>query len=91
MSVNISGLLLQDVDTIYLTQDTRELNMQDFIHLENRYIPPSLLHEASQPFCSSVSMLRFLPGRDLVAIIAALEYNQWFTKLSTKDYKLVNW
>ncbi|KAI3358213.1 hypothetical protein L3Q82_003211 [Scortum barcoo] len=50
-----------DVDTIYLTQDTRELNLQDFIHLENR---------------------------DLVAIIAVLEYNQWFTKLSTKDYKL---
>ncbi|KAG7466520.1 F-actin-uncapping LRRC16A-like isoform X1 [Solea senegalensis] len=50
-----------DVDTIYLTQDTRELNLQDFIHLENR---------------------------DLVAIIAALELNQWFTKLSTKDYKL---
>ncbi|XP_027142874.1 F-actin-uncapping protein LRRC16A isoform X2 [Larimichthys crocea] len=50
-----------DVDTIYLTQDTRELNLQDFIHLENR---------------------------DLVAIIAALEHNQWFTKLSTKDCKL---
>ncbi|TDH03693.1 hypothetical protein EPR50_G00144660 [Perca flavescens] len=50
-----------DVDTIYLTQDTRELNLQDFIHLENR---------------------------DLVAIIAALEYNQWFTKLGTKDFKL---
>ncbi|XP_032366002.1 F-actin-uncapping protein LRRC16A, partial [Etheostoma spectabile] len=50
-----------DVDTIYLTQDTRELNLQDFIHLENR---------------------------DLVAIIAALEYNQWFTKLCTKDFKL---
>ncbi|XP_042291207.1 F-actin-uncapping protein LRRC16A isoform X1 [Thunnus maccoyii] len=50
-----------DVDTIYLTQDTRELNLQDFIHLENR---------------------------DLVPIIAALEYNQWFTKLSAKDYKL---
>ncbi|KAJ8395281.1 hypothetical protein AAFF_G00034830 [Aldrovandia affinis] len=50
-----------DVDTIYLTQDTRELNLQDFIHLENR---------------------------DLVAIIAVLELNQWFTKLSTKDYKL---
>ncbi|XP_051577478.1 F-actin-uncapping protein LRRC16A-like isoform X2 [Myxocyprinus asiaticus] len=50
-----------DVDTIYLTQDTRELNLQDFSHLENR---------------------------DLVAIIAVLEYNQWFTKLSTKDYKL---
>lgn len=28
--------LWQDVDTIYLTQDTRELNLQDFIHLENR-------------------------------------------------------
>uniref|UniRef100_A0A4W5RFJ6 Capping protein regulator and myosin 1 linker 1 n=1 Tax=Hucho hucho TaxID=62062 RepID=A0A4W5RFJ6_9TELE len=50
-----------DVDTIYLTQDTRELNLQDFVHLENR---------------------------DLVAIILVLEYNQWFTKLSTKDYKL---
>ncbi|XP_062385557.1 F-actin-uncapping protein LRRC16A [Sardina pilchardus] len=50
-----------DVDTIYLTQDTRELNLQDFIHLENR---------------------------DLVIIVAALEYNQWFTKLSIKDYKL---
>ncbi|XP_034016732.1 F-actin-uncapping protein LRRC16A isoform X2 [Thalassophryne amazonica] len=50
-----------DVDTIYLTQDSRELNLQDFTHLDNR---------------------------DLVPIIAALEYNQWFTKLSTKDYKL---
>uniref|UniRef100_A0AAR2KM00 CARMIL C-terminal domain-containing protein n=1 Tax=Pygocentrus nattereri TaxID=42514 RepID=A0AAR2KM00_PYGNA len=50
-----------DVDTIYLTQDTRELNLQDFIHLENR---------------------------DLMAIVAVLEYNQWFTKLSLKDYKL---
>uniref|UniRef100_A0A8C8I0S6 CARMIL C-terminal domain-containing protein n=1 Tax=Oncorhynchus tshawytscha TaxID=74940 RepID=A0A8C8I0S6_ONCTS len=50
-----------DVDTIYQTQDTRELNLQDFVHLENR---------------------------DLVAIILVLEYNQWFTKLSTKDYKL---
>ncbi|XP_061919365.1 F-actin-uncapping protein LRRC16A-like isoform X2 [Entelurus aequoreus] len=50
-----------DVDTIYLTQDTRELNLQDFSHLENR---------------------------DLVAIIAVLEFNQWFTKLATKDYKL---
>ncbi|XP_062848691.1 F-actin-uncapping protein LRRC16A-like isoform X2 [Trichomycterus rosablanca] len=50
-----------DVDTIYLTQDTRELNLQDFSHLENR---------------------------DLVAIIAVLEFNQWFTKLTTKDFKL---
>ena len=29
------------------------------------------------------------PFRDLVAIIAVLEHNQWFNKLSTKDYKLV--
>uniref|UniRef100_A0A4W4E7V9 CARMIL C-terminal domain-containing protein n=1 Tax=Electrophorus electricus TaxID=8005 RepID=A0A4W4E7V9_ELEEL len=50
-----------DVDTIYLSQDTRELNLQDFIHLENR---------------------------DLLAIVAVLEYNQWFTKLSLKGYKL---
>lgn len=33
--------LLQDVDTIYLTQDSRELNLQDFIHLENRYASAS--------------------------------------------------
>lgn len=25
-----------------------------------------------------------------MAIITALEYNQWFTKVSIKDYKLVN-
>ncbi|XP_055470467.1 F-actin-uncapping protein LRRC16A isoform X1 [Psammomys obesus] len=50
-----------DVDTIYLTQDTRELNLQDFSHLEHR---------------------------DLIPIIAALEYNQWFNKLSSKDLKL---
>ncbi|XP_066547611.1 F-actin-uncapping protein LRRC16A isoform X2 [Amia ocellicauda] len=50
-----------DVDTIYLTQDTRELNLQDFSHLDHR---------------------------DLIPIIAVLEYNQWFTKLSTRDFKL---
>ncbi|CAK6439125.1 unnamed protein product [Pipistrellus nathusii] len=50
-----------DVDTIYLTQDTRELNLQDFSHLEHR---------------------------DLIPIIAALEYNQWFSKLSSKDLRL---
>ncbi|XP_072880068.1 F-actin-uncapping protein LRRC16A-like isoform X2 [Hemitrygon akajei] len=50
-----------DVDTIYLTQDTRELNLQDFSHLDHR---------------------------DLIPIVAALEYNQWFTKLCSKDLKL---
>ncbi|XP_037549192.1 F-actin-uncapping protein LRRC16A [Nematolebias whitei] len=50
-----------DVDTIYLTQDTKELNLQDFVHLENR---------------------------DLVSIITALEYNQWFTKLLSKDFRM---
>ncbi|XP_044282173.1 F-actin-uncapping protein LRRC16A isoform X2 [Varanus komodoensis] len=50
-----------DVDTIYLTQDTRELNLQDFSHLDHR---------------------------DLIPIVAAMEYNQWFTKLSSKDLKL---
>uniref|UniRef100_A0A3Q1AWL1 CARMIL C-terminal domain-containing protein n=1 Tax=Amphiprion ocellaris TaxID=80972 RepID=A0A3Q1AWL1_AMPOC len=59
--LHFNAAVLCDVDTIYLTQDTRELNLQDFSHLENR---------------------------DLVAIIAVLEFNQWFTKLSTKDYKL---
>lgn len=34
---NVLHLYFKDVDTIYLTQDTRELNLQDFIHLENRY------------------------------------------------------
>ncbi|XP_056335356.1 F-actin-uncapping protein LRRC16A [Danio aesculapii] len=50
-----------DVDTIYLSQDTKELCLQDFIHLDNR---------------------------DLLAITAALEFNQWFIKLSIKDVKL---
>ncbi|XP_036129391.1 F-actin-uncapping protein LRRC16A [Molossus molossus] len=50
-----------DVDTIYLTQDTRELNLQDFSHLDHR---------------------------DLVPITAALEHNQWFAKLSSKDLRL---
>lgn len=27
--------------------------------------------------------------RDLLAITAALEFNQWFIKLSIKDFKLV--
>ncbi|KAG7254349.1 hypothetical protein CRUP_033448, partial [Coryphaenoides rupestris] len=30
-------------------------------------------------------------GGDLVAIIGVLQYNQWFTKFSTKDYKLGAW
>ncbi|GCC46473.1 hypothetical protein chiPu_0030539, partial [Chiloscyllium punctatum] len=30
-----------------------------------------------------------LNSRDLALIIAALAYNQWFIKLSTKDLKLV--
>ncbi|XP_054619563.1 F-actin-uncapping protein LRRC16A-like isoform X2 [Dunckerocampus dactyliophorus] len=50
-----------DVDTIYLSQDTRELNLQDFSHLDSR---------------------------DLVAIVGVLEFNQWFTKLVSKDVKL---
>lgn len=86
--------LLQDVDTIYLTQDTRELNLQDFVHLENRYEEnicfscPLFTQRCFFSFFKLFLLLVCL-GRDLVAIIAALEHNQWFTKLSTKDYKLV--
>lgn len=36
-----------------------------------------------------MSVLNF-GSRDLIPIIAALEYNQWFTKLSSKDLKLVS-
>ncbi|XP_077404033.1 F-actin-uncapping protein LRRC16A-like [Vanacampus margaritifer] len=50
-----------DVDTIYLSQDTTELNLHDFSHLDSR---------------------------DLAAIVGALEYNRWFTKLLAKDCKL---
>lgn len=84
--------LHQDVDTIYLTQDTRELNLQDFIHLENRYVHSwSSSSSSSSSFNNDSSRLPLFVFlcRDLVAIIAALEHNQWFTKLSTKDYKLV--
>lgn len=37
-----------------------------------------------------IRLCLLLLRRDLVAIIAVLEFNQWFTKLSTKDYKLVS-
>lgn len=36
-----------------------------------------------------LTLLLLLFCRDLVAIITALEYNQWFTKVSSKDFKLV--
>jgi hypothetical protein len=36
-------LLFQDVDTIYLSQDSRELNLQDFDHLN-----PKLVHTYRQ-------------------------------------------
>lgn len=77
------------MDTIYLTQDTRELNLQDFVHLENRY--EENICFTWRCFFSFIKLFLLLVclGRDLVAIIAALEHNQWFTKLSTKDYKLV--
>lgn len=61
MNVPFRDEVQWDVDTIYLSQDTRELCLQDFIHLDNR---------------------------DLMAITAALEFNQWFIKLSIKDFKL---
>lgn len=86
----------QDVDTIYLSQDTRELNLQDFIHLENRLggrlapLPSPLRLHLVPPLNSLISLcLLLLFLRDLIAIIAALEHNQWFTKLSIKDHKLV--
>ncbi|KYO44667.1 leucine-rich repeat-containing protein 16B-like [Alligator mississippiensis] len=50
-----------DVDTIYHAEDTREFNLLDFSHLENR---------------------------DLALIVAALAYNQWFTRLSCRDLRL---
>lgn len=54
--------ILQDVDTIYLSQDTRELNLQDFVHLENRLetilysmcdLNSSLSDQISDPFIQS--------------------------------------
>lgn len=42
-----------------------------------------------RPDCSSLLFLSLLFPRDLVAILTALEYNQWFTKVSSKDFKLV--
>ncbi|XP_070576059.1 F-actin-uncapping protein LRRC16A-like isoform X1 [Ptychodera flava] len=51
-----------DVDTIYLSQDTKEMCLNDFDHLE---------------------------GRDLIPVIAALSYNQWFNKISAKNFRLL--
>ncbi|KAK3746399.1 hypothetical protein QZH41_018212, partial [Actinostola sp. cb2023] len=50
-----------DVDTIYLTHNTKEFNLQDFDHLDQK---------------------------DLIPIIAVLEYNSWFNKLICKSFKL---
>ncbi|XP_032833298.1 F-actin-uncapping protein LRRC16A-like isoform X2 [Petromyzon marinus] len=50
-----------DVDTIYLSHDSRELSLNDFSHLD---------------------------GRDLVPIVATLEFSSWFTKLHCKDVRL---
>ncbi|XP_046842797.1 F-actin-uncapping protein LRRC16A-like [Xenia sp. Carnegie-2017] len=50
-----------DVDTIYLSNDTKEFNVQDFDHWEQR---------------------------DLIPIIATLEYNAWFTKFVCVSCKL---
>lgn len=36
-----------------------------------------------------LSMICVVVFRDLLAITAALEFNQWFIKLSIKDFKLV--
>jgi len=51
-----------DVDTIYLSHDTKELSLQDFDHLN---------------------------PRDLIPIVAALEYNPWFTKIVARGNKLL--
>lgn len=49
------------MDTIYWTHNTRELDLKDFDHLDQK---------------------------DLVPIIAALEYNTWFTKIRLSHQKL---
>lgn len=140
VNIYTSLSVYQDVDTIYLTQDTRELNLQDFSHLENRYLrlisfliisvwgyqdsaittlwtssiptvfgshwnasvlrvdsfalqnvlSPKSCHYSCHHFVFIWIILLFCVGRDLVAIIAVLEFNQWFTKLTTKDFKLVS-
>lgn len=56
--------------------------VQKCAHQSGRKIS-SCSHDCFSPPC-------LLLLRDLVAIIAVLEFNQWFTKLSTKDYKLVS-
>ncbi|XP_014676998.1 PREDICTED: leucine-rich repeat-containing protein 16A-like [Priapulus caudatus] len=50
-----------DVDTIYMSHNSRELCLQDFDHLDIR---------------------------DLIPVVAVLEYSTWFISLSSKDMKL---
>ncbi|KAF0024148.1 hypothetical protein F2P81_022950 [Scophthalmus maximus] len=50
-------VVFQDVDTIYLTQDTRELNLQDFIHLENSDFAQKLGGALSQNPASTLHTL----------------------------------
>uniref|UniRef100_A0A2K6KGJ0 Capping protein regulator and myosin 1 linker 1 n=1 Tax=Rhinopithecus bieti TaxID=61621 RepID=A0A2K6KGJ0_RHIBE len=48
-----------DVDTIYLTQDTRELNLQDFSHLDHS---SSQLNQAGKKYASWIYLVFTQPG-----------------------------
>lgn len=54
------------------------------------YIVKLILSFKSAIPCDLCSVCGTFSHRDLIPIVAALEYNQWFTKLSSKDLKLVS-
>lgn len=81
-------LCWQDVDNIYYVHKRKEFNLQDFSHLDSRWIQhPSVALVSTVRSHSSPRLCS--PIRDLALAVAALSFNQWFTKIHCKELKLV--
>nr|XP_046250721.1 capping protein, Arp2/3 and myosin-I linker protein 2 isoform X2 [Scatophagus argus] len=84
-----------DIDNIYYINNWRQFNLQDFSHLDSRCSTVQCCFIQSYhtyylnsfPFFVIVSPFSF-PLRDLALAVAALSFNQWFTKIYCKEIKL---
>lgn len=78
-----------DIDTIYLSHDTRILNLRDFDHLEPKWvaIKPNKFRIINK---FNEYIMHTLLHRDLMAIVSALEYNTFFRGLKASHTRLSN-
>ncbi|XP_056383230.1 F-actin-uncapping protein LRRC16A-like isoform X2 [Hyla sarda] len=68
-----------DIDNIYHSQGSKEFNLLDFIHLDTGM--PWLAGDIRTP-------IERQRGSDVALAVASLSFNQWFTKLHCKDFRL---